>query len=218
MISVITVEPPPWDTREIMRYARVKEEDEHLAALLRECITEAEPVLTYKVSYSVVDVKRDGERISFGTVHTGSSTVSRALTGCDKALVFAVTVGTPFDRLIAKYSKLSPTKALLLQAIGAERAEALCDSFSALFEKNYHVRLKPRISPGYGDFMLEHQRDFFAMLDCPRKIGLTLNASLLMLPSKSVTAVAGISDEAYCSGADRCDGCPDIECLYRKQR
>ena len=30
------------------------------------------------------------------------------------------------------------------------------------------------------------------MLDCPRKIGLTLNDSLLMSPTKSVTAIVGL--------------------------
>jgi len=39
---------------------------------------------------------------------------------------------------------------------------------------------------------LETQRDIFALLDCPRKIGLTLTDSLLMSPVKSVTAVMGI--------------------------
>ena len=37
------------------------------------------------------------------------------------------------------------------------------------------------------------QKDIFAALDCPRKISLSLNESLLMSPSKSVTAIIGIS-------------------------
>jgi len=39
------------------------------------------------------------------------------------------------------------------------------------------------------------QRDIFAVLDCPRKIGLSLNGSLLMSPSKSVTAIIGIAGD-----------------------
>ena len=38
-------------------------------------------------------------------------------------------VGADIDRLIAKHSRLSPSRALMLQAIGAERIEALCDAF-----------------------------------------------------------------------------------------
>lgn len=61
--------------------------------------------------------------------------------------------------------------------------------------KELDVRLKPRFSAGYGDLPLEVQKDIFRVLDCPRKIGLTLNDSLLMSPTKSVTAIVGIEDE-----------------------
>ena len=52
--------------------------------------------------------------------------------------------------------------------------------------------LRTRVSPGYGDISLTMQKDIFAILDCERKIGITLNEDLLMSPSKSVTAIAGI--------------------------
>ena len=94
------------------------------------------------------------------------------------------------DRLIAKYNRISPSKALIFQAIGAERAESLCDLFCDEMKEKYSTN--PRYSPGYGDLPLDIQRDIFAVLDCPRKIGLTLNDSLLMSPSKSVTAIIGV--------------------------
>ena len=53
----------------------------------------------------------------------------------------------------------------------------------------------PRFSPGYGDLPLETQRDVFRLLDCERKIGVWLNESLLMTPSKSVTAIFGLLGE-----------------------
>jgi cobalamin-dependent methionine synthase I len=52
--------------------------------------------------------------------------------------------------------------------------------------------LTQRFSAGYGDLPLELQRDIFGALDCQRKIGVTLNESLLMSPSKSVSAIVGI--------------------------
>ena len=62
------------------------------------------------------------------------------------------------------------------------------------FKAEYRgLPLSARFSAGYGDVPLELQRDIFALLDCPRRIGLTLNESLLMSPSKSVTAIVGIS-------------------------
>ena len=50
-----------------------------------------------------------------------------------------------------------------------------------------------RDSPGYGDFPLEAQREILVILDTPRKIGVSLTDSLLMVPSKSVSAVIGVA-------------------------
>ena len=51
-----------------------------------------------------------------------------------------------------------------------------------------------RYSPGYGDLPLELQREIIRVLDCGRTIGITLTESLLMQPSKSVTAVIGMKE------------------------
>ena len=54
--------------------------------------------------------------------------LSKNLQGYDKAVFFVATVGIEIDRLIKKYSVLSPTKAVIFQAIGAERIESLCNN------------------------------------------------------------------------------------------
>ena len=109
--------------------------------------------------------------------------------------MFAATVGVGIDRLITRYSIVSPARSLMLQAIGTERAEALCDLFCREIaeEKAREGSVTcPRFSPGYGDLPLELQKDIFAVLDCPRYIGVSLGESLLMSPSKSVTAIVGV--------------------------
>ena len=118
-----------------------------------------------------------------------------AFNGCGGVLVFGATVGAEMDRLILKYSHLEPSKALIMQALGAERIESLCDAFcreTAQELTRQGKTLLPRVSPGYGDIPLTMQKELFALLDCPRKIGLTLSNQLIMSPSKSVTALAGI--------------------------
>ena len=52
--------------------------------------------------------------------------------------------------------------------------------------------LVSRYSPGYGDFPLAAQRTLLALLDAPRRAGVSLTDSLLMVPSKSVSAVIGV--------------------------
>ena len=107
-------------------------------------------------------------------------------------LVFAATIGFDIDRKITKYSKVDPAKALIFQAIGTERVESLCNAFEEDIKRENGYDLTSRFSPGYADLPLEMQKDLFRVLDCYKNIGVTLNDSLLMSPSKTVTAIIGI--------------------------
>ena len=76
--------------------------------------------------------------------------------------------------------------------------EALSDLFNAQIEEEAGAQgmsLRPRFSPGYGDLPLVVQKEFMTLLDCAHLIGINLNESLLMSPSKSVTAVIGMYQE-----------------------
>jgi 5-methyltetrahydrofolate--homocysteine methyltransferase len=53
-------------------------------------------------------------------------------------------------------------------------------------------------------------------LDCNRKIGLTLNDSLLMSPSKSVTALIGVAKTACRHASEKCVLCYKTDCVFRK--
>ena len=69
--------------------------------------------------------------------------------------------------------------------------ESLCDALCSKIETDLGVKVGPRFSAGYGDLSLDFQKNIFNILKC-EKIGLTLNQSLSMSPSKSVTAIAGL--------------------------
>ena len=110
-------------------------------------------------------------------------------------MVFCATVGVGIDRIIAKYNRLSPAKAVLLQALGSERVEALCDALCgeiALSVADEGLECTRRFSPGYGDLPLDLQREIFTSLECTRRIGVTIGDNLFMTPTKSVTAIFGI--------------------------
>ena len=74
---------------------------------------------------------------------------------------------------------------------------------------------RQRFSPGYGDLPLQNQRAFFDALQCHKEIGLYLNESLLMSPTKSVTAIVGLGRGGDC-GPTGCAGCENVECEMRK--
>ena len=205
--------PPSFDKKEVLRYAGCKETDEGVEALLNECLEECETVFTYRVCYRVFE--KDEFLKIFGG---GSKALGKNLGGCAYAVAFAATVGLPIDRLIAKYASVRAVKSLLFQAIGAERIEALCDLFcedikARAREKGFFTR--PRFSPGYGDFPLQTQTALLQALDASRKLGLSLTESLLMTPTKSVTAVVGLSDkEGFVKKA--CENCLKSDCELRK--
>jgi cobalamin-dependent methionine synthase I len=137
-------------------------------------------------------VNISGNTIDFGAFKVNSEKLTINLKNCESAIIFGATLGTDIDRIIMKYGKLSPTKALFFQAIGATMIEALCDEFCNEIKNDLNVNLKPRFSPGYGDLDLSCQKSIFKLLNCSKNIGLTLNDSLLMSPTKSVTAFVGI--------------------------
>lgn len=192
-IAVKSYGAPEFCEGEILRYAGAKSADENLSVLISECINEAKDVFSYKVCYTELDVTVTETECNFGIFKVDSKHLAKNLAGCKRAILFAATVGIGIDRLIIKYGRLSPAKALIFQAIGAERIESLCDLFTAdiVKEKN----LCPRFSPGYGDLSIEVQKEIFKILDTTRKIGLSLNDSMLMSPTKSVTAFIGIDEE-----------------------
>lgn len=175
-----------FNKKEISRYAGNLQDE----ALLAECISEVSDKLVYNVCYQKFPFEKQCETLSLGFAQVNSADLAKNLDGCDGILLFAATVGVELDRLIMKYCKISPVKALIFQAIGAERIEKLCDQFCKDMAKEENI--KPRFSPGYGDLPLDLQKEIFAALDCGKNIGLTLNDSMLMSPTKSVTAIVGI--------------------------
>ena len=213
-VLVKTYAPPPIDEREILRYAGYRgEADEGAQTLLKECLNECIPLLSYRVCYRAYEIKPLKTLIGEG------KTVCHYLQDCELAVAFAATVGLEMDRLIQKYAVRSTAKALLFQSVGAERIESLCDVCCKDMETFYQKDgffAGQRFSPGYGDFPLLRQKELFASLDCARKIGVSLTESCLMTPSKSVTAVVGFS-KTQTPLKRGCEVCEKKDCKLRKE-
>lgn len=190
-VWTVTYPELPVNYREVARYARCTVDT--LPEMTENLIREAGPV-NGKVCWCVSQVAADTESLTFAGIRTDSKDLKKCLKGCDRVILFAATAGFGIDRTIRKYERISPASALLLQAYGAERAETVCDAFNREMEKEYG-ELRPRFSPGYGDLPLTLQKEIFAVLRPYEHIGITLTESMLMLPTKSVTAVIGIPEK-----------------------
>ncbi len=208
---------PEVDLREMLRYAACRAPDEQVTALAASAAEEGCRVLRPALCWREVPLTVTAHRVDLGFTAFDSQKLAAVLTGCDRAVIFAATMGLELDRLIARHGRLSPARGLMLQALGAERIEALCDSFCDFLAAEYApLTVRRRFSPGYGDLPLQNQRAFFDALQCHKEIGLYLNESLLMSPTKSVTAIVGLGRSADCSPAG-CSVCAKADCEMRKR-
>ena len=216
MVTTKSYTEPQICKKEMLRYAGCKEPTPAVETLLEECLIEVLPKLSYKVCYIELPVKIIGDICDFDCMKTESKELVKNLQGCTKVILFAATIGVEIDRLIARYGKISPAKAVMLQAIGAERIEPLCDAFCEELENESQHSLRPRFSPGYGDLSIEVQKEVFGILNCSKNIGVTLNDSLLMSPSKSVTAFVGMDEgKEKKEQINKCARCQKMDCAYR---
>lgn len=191
MILVKKYPEPPIDIDEILRYMGCAKQNNKALNLANSCWEQCRNLLSYTVCYDEFPISFSEGYVIFPFAKTASLSLTKHLKGYERAVIFAGTVGIELDRLILKYSRISPSNALAFQAIGAERIEALCDAFCSDLRAEC-TSTSSRFSPGYGDLPLDFQTEIFKVLDCSRKIGLSLNSALLMSPSKSVTAIIGV--------------------------
>ncbi len=197
-----------------------RQPDAQTLALLQETQAQLEAVLAPKSIYKETTLRRLSEgKTEIGGIVFQSRKLQTHLRDADRILLFAATLGTGADRLVRRFTAAGETaKAAAAQALGAAAIEGYCDEICAQIaerEKKNGYYLRPRFSPGYGDLPLEAQRDFFRLFDITKRIGVTLTAQCMMLPTKSVTAFIGLAKTPSCA-TPRCETCPDSACAYRK--
>ena len=151
----------------------------------------------------------------------------RLMGATDRGLVRAVNE----DRFAGEVFSPDFAYGVVCDGLGGENAggvasDIACEEIRRMLGPGWGLR--PRFSPGYGDFPLEYQRELLGVLDAAKRIGLTLTDSLLMAPSKSVTAVIGVYEAADMPGgcgrgedltgrgAHGCAGCGKEDCAYRR--
>ena len=70
---------PPPDRKEILRYAGAKGETRESAALLDECLKEAEKSISFGACYRFFSIEEKRDCLSLGFAETKSATARRAL-------------------------------------------------------------------------------------------------------------------------------------------
>ena len=227
------------DKKEIYRYLgyRGSEPDPNVAAAVDQCLDQLQSAVTPRYVFRKFEVEHisgageadgadgadraDGSEVLWiaGT-EIRSRALARNLRGCSQAYLMAATLGMGPDRLITRASVSQMSRAVILQAAAAAMIEAWCDEVNRMIIReasSQGLHCRPRFSPGYGDFSIDHQRDFAQILRLQKEIGLSLTQTLLMMPSKSVTAVIGLSDEKSDCLLQGCEMCGKRrECAFSR--
>ena len=147
-----------------------------------------------------------------------SAHLARHLKDCGAAYLFAATLGAETDRLLRRAAVTDMSRAVILQACAASLLEAYCDACCDGLSREAAPEglfLRPRFSPGYGDFPIAFQRPLLEALEAPKRIGLTATAALMLTPTKSVTAIVGLSPSPWCPPAG-CAACGKADCAFRR--
>lgn len=210
------------NVKETLRYLGYhgQEADSQVLALVEQCWKEMEGAASPKSIYREYPLEffeEDG--IDVYGFKTHSKALKKNLDGCMGVVMFAATLGAGVDMLLKRYGKLQMSKAVVIQAAAAAMLEDYCDEVNEEIRKEYEKRmrfLRPRFSPGYGDFSLDCQPDLIRCLEAGKRIGITLTDSLLMMPSKSVTALMGISEKPDRCRIQGCRDCGKKDCEYRE--
>ena len=208
---------PPVSQREVFRYAGMKgEPTAELIELFNECVYLSRDTFAGKICYCEL-AKEDF--LSYLPSAKDSQAVEKLISSAERVAVFVATAGIAVDRLIHRFVNVSPLKALMFQAIGAERIETICDLFCASLQEKYAKegwQASPRFSAGYGDFPLSAQTEIFTLLSPEKHIGVSLTDSILMMPSKYVSSFVAFSKKPCAESEKNCDACNLENCDYKR--
>lgn len=209
-------------TKEAIRYLGYGKNavDERTLSLISDSFNELEQVVVEKSIYRIFDLQiHSKECFSIGKVELRSENLGKNLKGCSKIIVLGTTLGIGVDMLMKKVTLINMAKVVVLQACAAAMLEEYCDNIqnklrTELVKEGQYLR--PRFSPGYGDFDIKYQEPLMQMIDCAKTIGLTMTDSYMLSPSKSVTAVIGVSNTNVPCHIKGCEICNKADCLYRR--
>lgn len=203
-----------FNRKEALRYLRADMRDERSAVLVDTVYLKMrnEVQARHVLQKHRVQVVEDGVILDCG-VYLHSKDLAAHLKGCEEVILLAATLGTRVDAVIRRLAVGSVAEGAAAQAVAASLIESYCDDIQSKVDTG-NLKQRPRFSPGYGDWPLEEQKLLFPILDCAKRIGLTLTDGMMMAPSKSVTAIIGLSEDVACVW-NKCMTCGNVNCPYR---
>lgn len=145
--------------------------------------------------------------------------IKNHLEDCSRAVLMCATIGAEADKLIRLTEISDISAAFVMDSLASAAVEQVCSQADNIIKETFPTEfLTWRFSPGYGDFPIEIQRDFLDVMNAQKRIGLNVGSGNILIPRKSVTAVAGLSRTPVPKKRRGCVCCNMAEvCQYRKR-
>ena len=219
MSILLHLDAPQIPLQQVYRYlgCGTKPPAPEVIALCDSLLPEFVSALDCRACYREVSLQIEGDTVHLeGLPPICSASLAKNLRGCEKALLFAATIGSKADRQRMQAQVRSPARAVVLDTMGSAAIEAVCNGLCDSWRASYApMALRPRFSPGYGDLPLALQGQLLQLLDSARQAGISLTEGLMMLPHKSVSAIVGIGPGGCDAPEHDCAACGKLNCAFR---
>lgn len=162
-------------------------------------IKKAEDTLSLTGAYRIMGIAKISPPnvvLGDGTVLSGIK-LSELMKDCDQALIMLATGGSKIIDLITRLQNEGKmSEAVVIDAAASEITDSVLDMVmlhvDQMLRSKGRMLTKMRFSPGYGDFDIVQQKELYRLMN-GEAFDITLNEACLLLPEKSVFAIAGIS-------------------------
>lgn len=204
------------DLDEVLRYmgSRGNKMTDGILSTVKSVCRELESAASPRYVYRILPITVSENTVTAGDIIFSSKRLAVHLKGCRTAAVLAATLGAQADTVIRRAALSGTVNASAAQAAGAAMIEQVLDSAVDKIKTESGLNARPRFSPGYSDWQLSAQRDMLALCDAQKRIGITLTDTLMMIPTKSVTAIVGLTNDA-CKSKGGCSECDKKDCDFR---
>ncbi|UCB42125.1 MAG: hypothetical protein JSV77_06550 [Dehalococcoidales bacterium] len=177
-----------------------------------------EPVAAYNI-YSIATLGDDRVSLDNG-MEIRSISLPSLLSESRELAVVVCTIGHRLEKQVTDYLKGNePLRGLLLDGIGSAAVDSLSQEACKLIQNEASLRgyqASSRFSPGTSGFPITEQWQLFELVPAD-EIGVSLAASGLMVPRKSVSMVIGLGQQVTVQKrGEACARCNlSKTCLYR---
>ncbi len=206
------------DRVQAFRYLRLPSEpDAHFLEMADICEKQLLSMISPKYVYRVFPIIRTENGISGGGLLLRGNDIASHLKECSQVIFLCATLSAGADRAIRQSSASDILGGMMTDTMANAVIEQVCDNAEQeIFATLPNHYFTWRFSAGYGDFPLDTQADFLKVLNAEKRLGVTLSESNLLIPTKTVTAVIGVSETPVPKGKKGCAICNLSEkCPYR---